>query len=343
MSFKNISTAFYILILLSVTYGCTEQTPQQSSNNKIKAVDYKVNQINSNVEGYILRDANSGFVNTSLPDNSILAGHEGLDPSHVRGARIYDNFVIELGATIAGPNPLITSLAAPTDPAMPAANAEDSWRCSHCHGFDYEGGVYEFNNGATNNLLELKDVRGRDEEFVIHMLMNGFDAWDGAGVVNVHNYTGLLTPQAMVDVADFVVNEIFDTHMYVQAPTSGSTNPDSHMDGMAFYNSVATGAIPPVIRVDGSNFNCVDCHGADGLLVPGIDLFTLAWTNPFQWLHRVNFGSPRSLATFPDFTLDQTVHPGLYEVVLTDGLHFGGPEQASALLAHAEKNLTPAP
>ena len=347
---RKINVLLSVLAIFSIGLmaGCTEQIPQQKSNTKSVSTVYNP-KINPDTNGYIMRASESGervvsqVPETLAANNTVLVGHEGLEPSHVRGARIYDDFTIELSATVPGHNPIIAAIGTPTDPAMPAASDADSWRCSHCHGFDYEGGVYTFNNGATNNLLELQHVRERDEDFVVHMLMNGFDVWDGTGVVNVHNYTGLLTMQSMVDVADFVVNEIYDTHKYVQAPSSGSAHPESAAEGAELYSSTAVGTIPPIIRVDGSNFNCELCHGADGLLVAGIDLHTLAWTHPFEWLHRVNFGYPRALATFPDFTLDTTVHPGLYEVVLTHGLHFGGPGEASALMAHAQKNLAAAP
>lgn len=280
-------------------------------------------------DGYIMRDALGNRTNTSASPITITGGHTALEPSHVRGARIYDDFFIELDAAPPGPNPLVALGTGAT-----LADA-DSWRCSQCHGFDYEGGVLTFNNGATNNLLELRDVRNRDEEFVFNLLLTGFDAWDGAGVVNVHNYSGLLSEQAIVDVSDFVVNEIFDTHEFVRAPSSGALG---DMDeGMAIYNSMQTGIVPPLVRVDGSNFNCVDCHGADARSgTAAIDIVAVAWEDPFRFLHRTLFGSPRSLATFPEFTTDAAVMPGLYEVILTDGLHFGGPEQGSAVMAHVQ-------
>jgi hypothetical protein len=166
------------------------------------------------------------------------------------------------------------------------------------------------------------------------MLENGFPAWDGQNFVNVHNYSGLLNEQAITDVADFVVNEIFDTHEFVRAPTSGSLG--DGMEGGVIYSSTATGAIPPLIRVDGSNFNCVDCHGADARSgTAGVDLVTASFTHPFQWLHRVLFGAPRDINAIPD-PLSPDVMPGLYEVVLTHGLHFGGPEQGAATMAHVQ-------
>lgn len=335
MSTKYFVSVFFIIPFFMIVLGCTEQLPTPKEKTATP----------SRVSGYILRD-NAGElvtnVDTTTGTNAPLDAHTTLSPSHVRGARIYDNFFIELDEADPGvDNPLI-AIGTPTDPAH-TLTGMNSYRCSQCHGFDYEGGIYTFNNGATNNLLELRDVRGRTEEDVFHLLMNGFHIFDGTAVVNVHNYSTLLTEQAIVDVSDFVVNEIFDTHVYIRAPTSEGLGDIT--EGMEIYNSQAVaGEVPAFTRVDGSNFNCVDCHGDTGNLVAGVDLYTLAWSNPFEWLHRVNFGSPRSLATYPDITAeDATVHPGLYEVVLTHALHFGGAEQASALLEYAQNNLVAGP
>jgi len=346
---KNFLINFTLLLFVSFYLtGCEEQRQIEADNTDTERPTdfYSMNNVKvGNITGNsILMRTPAGDLATTTAMNTPAMVHEGLGPSHVRGARIYDDFTIELGAVVPGPNLILDIVDVGATPVSPDLAAADSWRCSHCHGFDYEGGVYSFNNGATNNLLELRDVRGRTEDDVIHMLMNGFDAWDPniGAVVNVHNYTDLLTPQAMVDVSDFVVNEIYDTHIYIRAPSSGGLGDVT--EGQAMYDSTTTTGIPAFIRVDGTNFNCLDCHGADGLMVTGIDLNLLSWTEPFRWLHRVNFGSPRDLATFPDITAeDATVHPGLYEIILTDGLHFGGPEQAANLMAHIQSDPTFAP
>ncbi len=311
----NYIIRIWALLIVVFLMSCAEQNPTAVTADK--------------EDGFIMRDVLGNRPNTTARPSVITGGHTGLQPSHVRGARIYDDLFIELDAASPGPNPMLAIGAGAT------LADTDSWRCSQCHGFDYEGGVLTFNNGATNNLLELRDVRGRDEEFVFNMLQTGFDAWDGAQVVNVHNYSALLSEQAIVDVSDFVVNEIFDTHEFVRAPASGALG--DMVEGMAMYESVAVDAIPPLARVDGSNFNCVDCHGADARSgTAAIDIAIVAWSDPFRFLHRTLFGSPRSLATFPGFSVDPMVMPGLYEVILTDGLHFGGPEQGSAIMAHVQ-------
>lgn len=348
---------------LAFTTGCLEQStsaakkPASGSSAKAYIIkDDAGNLVQGAPKGNATPPAISKNVapSATLPIHTLQA-HEAFQPNHVRGARTYDDFTIEM----AGDTKLKIPAAADMNPlwdlgtfvqAPPGLTATDMpkagpgvFTCSGCHGFNYEGGIFTWNSGATNNLLELRDVRGKTEEDVIAILFNGFNIYDGTKVVNVHNYTTMLSPQAMVDVADFVVNEIFDTHVYIRAPSSQSLgNPD---DGTAIYHSKieTLPIVSPIVRVDGNGFNCVSCHGTDGkgtgatAATPSkADLPMLAWKNPFKFMHRSLFGSPRSLAKFNGFTADPTVMPGLYETVFTDGLFFGGPEQGSATLQHIQ-------
>jgi len=274
---------------------------------------------------YILGSPNKRELGSITPRD---AHTTGLDPSHVRGGRVYDDFLIELDLASPGPNPLAA--------AAEGGVAADEWRCSGCHGFDYEG-TTTFNGGAEINLQDLLPVRARDEEFVMNMLNTGFMLSDGT---IGHNYNGILTPQAMVDVADFVINEIYDVHEVLSAATNQALG-DPAEGGAMFNDNLAalpTG-VPAFVRADGTAFNCAQCH--DGTITTDVAaLKVLANAEPFKFMHRSNFGSPRGAAgkANGDFGYgDNTVMPGLYEVVLTDGLHFGGPEQASATMAFVQQ------
>ena len=298
-----------------VISACTEQV---SNNDGEKAVTFDKRV------PYIVKDGLNNRVTSSGSTNTPLFGHEALSPSHVRGGRIYDDFMIEEAVASPGPNPL----AALAEGGV----AADEWRCSGCHGFDYEG-VTTFNGGAEINLQDLIPVRGRDEEFVIHMLEGGFLLSDGT---TVHDYTGILDAQAMVDVADFVVNEIYDVHEVLSAATGvalGDLQEGMHL----FENDLAplpTG-VPEFVRANGSAFNCLQCHDGANANPSATDLAGLklaAAADPFKFLHRINFGAPRDEATLGFGYDDPTVMPGLYEVILTDGLHFGGPQDASAAM-----------
>ena len=358
MRFNSISifkivaaTTFFTLIA-----GCLEQSTTAKKDKN-----------NAENKAFIQRDNSGQLVlaapkaNTLLPKISkivsplaalpphTIADHLNYQPNHVRGARIYDDFLIELDKTadITVRNPL---LDAANEKALAAKiSAPKSYRCGYCHGYDYEGTVFTWNGGTTNNLLELRDVRGKTEEDIINFLFTGFKIVDSTGkVTTVHDYSALLTAQAMVDVADFVVNEIYDTHVYIRAPSSESLG--DMTSGTALYTSAATSppGISPVIKMDGSNYNCLDCHGSDGKglnattpFVKVIDLPALAWQESFKFLHRSLFGTPRSLAKVKDGSLTLPNYmPGFYETVLTDGLHFGGPEQGAATLKYIQ-SMTP--
>jgi len=256
-----------------------------------------------------------------------------LAPNHVRGARLYDDILVEAGTIPDGDNPLIAFAAENADLA-----GADGWRCSVCHGYDFEG--REFLGGAANNLLELSEVRGFTDEYVYVAITEGFSIIDGGAIVNVHNYSALLTDQQRVDLADFVANETFDTHIYLKAATGGTASIE--FGDPVYGEELWTGMVAPVpgdggspLRdVRGVEFKCDTCHGADGLLVAGKDVFAVAKTEPWRFFFRVLFGSPRAGAD-PGVD-DPTVMPGLYEIVQVNGLHFGGPEQGAALLGYAQ-------
>ena len=285
-------------------------------------------------------------ITTSVAPIHALAAHTDLTPNHVRGARIYDDFLTELDKKVTAENPLLTV----AEGDKTGITKEKSYRCGYCHGFDYESSRFTWNGGG-NSLLELRAARARTEDDVIALLSSGFTMWDGTKVVTAHNYSALLTPQAMVDVADFVVNEIFDTHVYISQAAKASLG--SLADGEALYNSAAsTTGVHPIVKMDGTNYNCVDCHGTDGkglgAKTPAdptlkIDIAAEAWADPWKFLHRTLFGVPRSLTKYPGFTKEPSVMSGFYETVLTDGLFMGGPKQGAATLMYVQSLTPPAP
>lgn len=279
----------------------------------------------------------SEYVMLGPVENTIQFAHPAdVGPSHVRGARFYDNLNIEIGA-MAGRNPLI-DMANETAEAA-AVTDEDSWRCVTCHGYDFEG-TFTFFNGTAANLLELVEVRAMDEDYVGTALMNGFDVFNGTVVSNVHNYSsvGNADIQPIVDVADFVANELFDTHVYIKAATNGVaagfSTAEAKAEGQALYEGVVDMRYAnPETATPGGLFSCVSCHGADGMGVANVMLPLEAWNSPWRFLFRTLFGSPRALPSPID---DPTVMPGLYEVTLSDGLHFAGAEQGALIQAYMQ-------
>ena len=282
---------------------------------------------------------------TSIAGNTVAFVHEGFKPNHVRGARLFDDFTVELDLVPTVANDLLL-LATPTDPAMLPPSIADSWRCSHCHGFDYKGGIYTFANGVTPNLVASREIRKITEDDVFNILMNGINVFDGTTHINTHNYSlllGLPNVQPIVDIADFIVNEIFDPSQFVRSSTNESVL--NHMSSLYIYKGAADPILEPnplAVRVNGLNFTCTECHGLTGRQVPGVDLYVLAWTEPYKWMHRTNFGTPRSQALVPGIIAeDPTIHPGVYEVMLIKGLHFGGSRNTAQLLEYVQTHFQP--
>jgi len=278
-------------------------------------------------------------------DNTISDFHSLYKPNHVRGARIFDDYTVELDRVQIEINPFL-AFATPTDPTMPVPSFDESWRCTHCHGFDYQGGKYTFQNGATTNLIQSINLRKLDEDYVVNLLMSGLNVYNGTTHVNVHNYSDFflgLDIQSMVDVADFVVNELYDVDEYVRRTNNEALL--NHMPSMFIYKGSKDPILIPeplAVRLNGINFKCTDCHGIDGRLVPGFDLYDLSWTQPYKWMHRVNFGTPRSQALYINITTqDGTIHPGVYEVILINGLHMGGSRQTAELLEYVQTHFNP--
>ena len=290
---------------------------------------------------------NSGGISArshALPENSIDFMHTTLTPNHVKGGRIYDNFIVELDAMITVENNLL-QFANPIDPAMVAPTIPEGWSCSHCHGFGYKGGIYTFGNGVTPNLVESLNKRKITEEDIYNLLIYGINVFDGTAHVNTHNYDGILSIQAIVDVADFIVNEIFDPDQYLRTGTNESVI--NHMPSMFIYKGAADLVKDPdplAVRVNGIIFTCTECHGVAGRQVPNFDLYDLAWKDPYKWMHRTNFGTPRSQMLVPGiFSEGPSIHPGVYEVMLVKDLKFGNSRNTAHLLEYVQTHFAPEP
>jgi len=281
-------------------------------------------------------------------NNQTLEIHTNLIPNHVIGARLYDDFVAEDTGNIFFPintmNELVT-IGTPIDPNLPIPAPEESYKCSYCHGYDYRGGIYSYENGKTNNLIEIRNNRGLTLDGVYKVLLSGFNMFNGTTHINVHNYNGILSVQEMVDIADFIANEMVDVNRFISEATNESKY--NHMPSMFIYGNNPDPALrtfPAATRINGNRFYCVDCHGPKGRALPGIDLYVLAWTQPYKWLHRTNFGTPRSQRTYPNIDLeDATIHPGLYEVALVDSLKYGSAINAAELLEYVQTHFDPVP
>lgn len=316
---------FFSLLSVSTIYlsGC-EETPK--GYNAKKSASSELSALNPNNEP--LRIVSRALV---TPTDVIPAG---LVPNHVRGAHLYDNLLIEAEQAGLGENPLAAFAVDQTGLA-----GDDGWRCSSCHGYDYEG--REFLGGAMNNLLELKEVRGIDEPYVYTALTVGFDILVNGVVQNVHNYSTILTDLQRADLGDFTAEETFDTHVFLKAAAGGTVVNAADLAG--YGAEIWSGTVEPLPPLDGSAgslrdvqgnaFDCMTCHDAAST-VTDAQVHALAKTDPWLYFFRVLWGSPRA-GSLPMIG-DITAMPGLFEIIKVNPLYFGEPEDGAALLAHSQ-------
>lgn len=328
---RNVDYLFNSKFLLCLSFsfltfglaGCGEQPPPKAFDKSKKA-----NLVSPNTEPLnVVSKAIVGTKDIIPPD---------LIPNHVRGAHLYDNLLIEAGKTGLGENPLAKYAASQIGLA-----GDDGWRCSSCHGYDYEG--REFIGGAANNLLELKAVRGIDEPYVYAVLTQGFDILDKGVIKNVHNYSKILTDLQRADLGDFTAEETFDTHVYLKAAAGGTVV--NAMDLLAYGQEIWDGTVKPTpldgqpgsLRdIQGKPFACTTCHNATTAnpLYKEAAIHKLAKTDPWFYFFRVLWGSPR--ANSDPMVGDVTAMPGLFEIIKVNPLYFGEPGDGAAVLAYSQ-------
>jgi len=177
--------------------------------------------------------------------------------SIAHGGRLYDNWQVESGER----------RQALPHPAFPrsadfANDAEMTWRCKSCHGFDYLGnqGSYATGRYATG-IKGIRAMAGADPAKIAVILRNA-----------THQYGAVLKERDLQDLANFV--------------SAGQTDMDASIDrqsrrakgnaakGAGFYETV-----------------CAGCHGKDGKSIT-VPLGSLARANPWGALHTMLNGHP---------------------------------------------------
>ena len=322
MKHKIILGLFAALIVIA---GCTEQRARVSKEDRLSNI-YNPDNEPLNI-----------VARTTVRPTDIIP--PDLVPNHIRGSHLYDNLLIEAGVAGLGDNPLAAFAVNPAGLAGTGLAGDEGWRCVNCHGYDFEG--MEFLGGATNNILELKEVRGIDEPYVYSVLTSGFDILANGALINVHNYSTILTDLQRADLGDFTAEETFDTHVYLKASAGGTVV--NAADLMAYGMEIWNGTVQPNPPLDGGNgsmrdvqgnaFDCATCHNPTSTITDA-QVFTLAKTDPWLFLYRTMWGSPRT-GSNPSIG-DITMMPGLLEIVKVNPLYFGEAEDAAAVLAHAQ-------
>ncbi len=137
--------------------------------------------------------ATTAPVATTAATEAPTAAPVALSGDHLRGAKLYDNWMKELGAdTPADVHPLWT-----------AANAGDttpstSWRCVKCHGWNYQG---------DKGMVGVSAYAGKDANEILAVLKGSTN--------KDHDFSSVMDDQALTDVALYISADQIDTAAYV--------------------------------------------------------------------------------------------------------------------------------
>jgi thiosulfate dehydrogenase len=212
-----------------------------------------------------------------LATTSLLAAARGLPPEQgelqgdpIAGARIYDNWILALDLV-------------PPEGNHPLWDNQDSntrsgvitWRCAECHGWDYKGvdGAYGAYSNHYTGFTGLGDAVGATQEQVI--------SWLDGTVFPEHNFLAYTNSAALNDLAAFLRTRQIDTDLIID-PNNGTALGDRRV-GRNIYVDI-----------------CAACHGDNGQQINfgnGLNplyIGDMAVADPWQFLHKVRFGTPTS-------------------------------------------------
>jgi mono/diheme cytochrome c family protein len=208
-----------------------------------------------------------------------------------RGGQLYDKWwVVTTPPDGFDPNtinPLFTTIVN-TNPVLNIQTPADlttTWRCKHCHGWDYAGKDGAYNSSSSNftgvkGLLDVVDRPADELRALISDSQQGEHAW-GAN--------GYLSDQDIEDLVAFIKNGVVDSKDDISLSTKKVKVYDED-NGLYLYQN---------IQLDqGGIFTgiCKTCHGVSGNAAPpegeAVQLGPLALDNPWEVLHKIRFGQP---------------------------------------------------
>ena len=202
-----------------------------------------------------------------------------------RGGQLFDKWWVvtaDPNDTPNGVNPLFTTIlnANPTLNIQTPTDVTTTWRCKHCHGWDYAGkdGAYGPASSNFTGVKGLIDVVNRPADELRALISNSQQG--------EHAWSQYLSTQDIEDLVAFVKNGIVDTSDIISRSTKLVKVYDQ-ANGQYLYNEVPQGAFTGI---------CAICHGTDGRAAPPsgtvVLLGPLALDNPWEVLHKTRFGQP---------------------------------------------------
>ena len=190
--------------------------------------------------------------------------------SFASGGRLYDKWWTEQGAV----SPPSGNQALWATQSTNTRTGGDSWRCKECHAWDYLGkdGAYASGSHKTG-FAGVYDVRAKSAEALTAALKGATNAQ--------HNFSALLSAQAIEDLVNFMRDGLIDDRDYIDYATKKVKVPVDLAAGNTQFNTT-----------------CASCHGRDGkgynfgtAAAPEY-IGTVAADNPQETLNKIRFGQP---------------------------------------------------
>ena len=179
--------------------------------------------------------------------------------SIVRGGRLYDNWIEELGES----EPLITH------PAYPAAEGATggvaaTWRCKECHGWDYRGRDGAYGKGIHfTGIIGIQRMNGAAPDEIIAVLKD-----------KTHDYEEVLRERDYQDLANFVSRGQVHMDRFIDRTTKAA-KADARPNKV-FFETI-----------------CANCHGIGGQKFRHIPaLGKIVSVNPWEAFHKILNGHP---------------------------------------------------
>lgn len=227
------------------------------------------------------------------PVSAVPAGYLLADP--VRGGQLYDRWwTVSRVPAPTGKHPLY--------PPGGVQSGSTTFRCKECHGWDYKGGDGQYGTGSHFTGIVGVQHTTRSPQQLFDFLRANPDRQTGRPGHNMDAYG--MTDADVWDVVRMVLDGVVETDEVIPRVCAGGANDGTvcHFDadcpgGTCDPNPVFAGDADFLGPIWYDNV-CAACHGPDGTALnfgsaasPEY-VGTLAYENPWEFIHKVRFGHP---------------------------------------------------
>lgn len=163
-------------------------------------------------------------------------------------------------------------------------------RCKECHGWDYKGagGAYGTGSHFTGFTGVLSASRTKTSDQLLEIMRGGVDFR--------HDFSDSFTDEQLTALVDFLTQGIINTSEYIDYETKTPRLAVDLDNGRVLYNRT-----------------CGACHGDDGKVINFGDaespvfIGTVAKDNPWEYMHKTQFGQPNEPVMPPSVTRGWTI------------------------------------